>query len=508
MAENYEQTLAHVNTNSKPTDLKITDMRFVDIVGAPMHCTLLRIETNQGITGYGEVRDGASKLYAQMLKRFLIGENPCNIDKIFRRIKQFGGQSRQAGGVCGVELALWDIAGKAYGIPVYQMLGGKFRDKVRMYCDTDVDGKDTGLNMGDALKKRVEKHGYTMLKMDLGINQLWDVEGGLCAPAGFLEQYGYTAKMAREAKARGDKAAARWWANRNYDVNNIAHPFTGIHITTKGFDYLENYVKEVRSVIGYEIPLSIDHFGHIGVEDCIKLANRLENYNMCWLEDMIPWQLTDQYVRLHNASTTPIATGEDIYLLENFKPLLDNRAVSIIHPDILSSGGHLRDQEDRRLRRGVRRGDGSAHGGDPRCVPGGGARRCGDQQLPRPGVPLQRRGLVERHGQGHREAQDRRRLHGGSREARHRHRRAGRRGPGRAHPPRNPRPVGEHGRVERLDLSRSPLVLKKQTKPAKRAPFRRPFFMLPPQKFSAAGQKLFRGLIAISRGMWHNKPWV
>ncbi len=339
MAENFEQTLAHVNTNSKPSDLRITDMRFVDIVGAPMHCTLLRIETNQGITGYGEVRDGASKLYAQMLKRFLIGENPCNIDKIFRRIKQFGGMSRQAGGVCGVELALWDIAGKAYGIPVYQMLGGKFRDKVRMYCDTDVDGKDTGLNMGDALKKRVEKHGYTMLKMDLGINQLWDVEGGLCAPVGFLDEYHHTAEMAREAKARGDKAAARWWANRSYDQNNIAHPFTGIHITKKGFEYLENYVKEVRSVIGYEIPLSIDHFGHIGVEDCIKLANRLEDYNMCWLEDMIPWQLTEQYVRLHNASTTPIATGEDIYLLENFKPLLDNRAVSIIHPDILSSGG-------------------------------------------------------------------------------------------------------------------------------------------------------------------------
>ena len=245
MAENFEQTLAHVNTNSKPSDLRITDMRFVDIVGAPMHCTLLRIETNQGITGYGEVRDGASKLYAQMLKRLLIGENPCNIDKIFRRIKQFGGMSRQAGGVCGVELALWDIAGKAY--------------------DTDVDGKDTGLNMGDALKKRVEKHGYTMLKMDLGINQLWDVEGGLSAPVGFLDEYHHTAEMAREAKARGDKAAARWWANRSYDQNNIAHPFTGIHITKKGFDYLENYVKEVRSVIGYEIPLSIDHFGHIGV---------------------------------------------------------------------------------------------------------------------------------------------------------------------------------------------------------------------------------------------------
>lgn len=330
------------NTCSSPRDLRITDMQICEIYQRPnAHWVnyIIRIDTNQGVSGYGEVRDGASALYAKMLKRVILGENPCNIDKIFRRIQQFGGRARQGGGVCAVEIALWDLVGRIYGIPIWQMLGGQFRDKIRMYCDTDVDGKDTGLNMGDALKKRVEKHGYTMLKMDLGINQLWDVEGGLSAPVGFLDEYHHTAEMAREAKARGDKAAARWWANRSYDQNNIAHPFTGIHITKKGFDYLENYVKEVRSVIGYEIPLSIDHFGHIGVEDCIKLANRLEDYNMCWLEDMIPWQLTEQYVRLHNASTTPIATGEDIYLLENFKPLLDNRAVSIIHPDILSSGG-------------------------------------------------------------------------------------------------------------------------------------------------------------------------
>lgn len=330
------------NTCSSPRDLRITDMQICEIYQRPnAHWInyIIRIDTNQGVSGYGEVRDGASALYAKMLKRVILGENPCNIDKIFRRIQQFGGRARQGGGVCAVEIALWDLVGRIYGIPIWQMLGGQFRDKIRMYCDTDVDGKDTGLNMGDALKKRVEKHGYTMLKMDLGINQLWDVEGGLSAPVGFLDEYHHTAEMAREAKARGDKAAARWWANRSYDQNNIAHPFTGIHITKKGFDYLENYVKEVRSVIGYEIPLSIDHFGHIGVEDCIKLANRLEDYNMCWLEDMIPWQLTEQYVRLHNASTTPIATGEDIYLLENFKPLLDNRAVSIIHPDILSSGG-------------------------------------------------------------------------------------------------------------------------------------------------------------------------
>ena len=132
----YEEILQNVNTNSRPSDLRITDLRVADIVGAPMHCTLVKIYTNQGIVGYGEVRDGADRKFILALKSRLIGENPCNIDKLFRRIKQFGGHARQGGGVCGVEIALWDLAGKAYGVPVYQMLGGKFRDKIRIYCDT------------------------------------------------------------------------------------------------------------------------------------------------------------------------------------------------------------------------------------------------------------------------------------------------------------------------------------------------------------------------------------
>ena len=88
-----------INTYSNPTDLKITDMRFVDIDGAPKRCTILKIMTNQGITGYGEVRDASSKTYALMLKSRILGENPCNVDRIFRKIKQFGGPSRQGGGV-------------------------------------------------------------------------------------------------------------------------------------------------------------------------------------------------------------------------------------------------------------------------------------------------------------------------------------------------------------------------------------------------------------------------
>jgi len=90
-----------INTYSNPTDLKITDMRFVDIDGAPKRCTILKIMTNQGITGYGEVRDASSKTYALMLKSRILGENPCNVDRIFRKIKQFGGPSRQGGGVSG-----------------------------------------------------------------------------------------------------------------------------------------------------------------------------------------------------------------------------------------------------------------------------------------------------------------------------------------------------------------------------------------------------------------------
>jgi L-alanine-DL-glutamate epimerase-like enolase superfamily enzyme len=85
--ENFEETLNNVNTYSRPSDLRITDMRFVDITGAPMHCTLLKLYTNQGLVGFGEVRDAATKTYALMLKRILLGENPCNVDKLFRRIK-------------------------------------------------------------------------------------------------------------------------------------------------------------------------------------------------------------------------------------------------------------------------------------------------------------------------------------------------------------------------------------------------------------------------------------
>ncbi len=294
------------NTASRPSDLRITDMRIVRLKGIPMRCNLIRLDTNQGIYGLGEIRDGASVAYALMLKRKIVGENPCNVDKVFRLIKQFGGHARQGGGVCAVEMALMDLAGKAYGVPAYQLVGGKFRDKVRVYCDTNTS--QDAEEMGRRLRARVED-GFTFLKMDIGIGLLKGVEGAVSVPAGMLQ------------------------------TENVMHPFTGIHLTEKGCDWLVEYVETVRSMVGYEIPLASDHFGHIGIESCIKLGKRLDRFNLAWYEDMVPWQFTDQYVRLTNSCDTPICTGEDIYLKEGFRDLLEKRAVAVIHPDLATSGG-------------------------------------------------------------------------------------------------------------------------------------------------------------------------
>ena len=162
-----DAALNRVNTNSTPADLRITDMRVAEIVGAPFRSALLKIYTNQSIVGLGEVRDGASATFALMLKSRLLGENPCNIDKLFRRIKQFGGHGRQGGGVSAVEIALWDLAGKAYGVPIYQMLGGKFRDRVRMVQSVD---DMIGRIRGELASLGIDRDTYVVFGSDNGFH--------------------------------------------------------------------------------------------------------------------------------------------------------------------------------------------------------------------------------------------------------------------------------------------------------------------------------------------------
>jgi L-alanine-DL-glutamate epimerase-like enolase superfamily enzyme len=104
---------------------------------------------------------------------------------------------------------------------------------------------------------------------------------------------------------------------------------------------MARYVAVVREAIGYEVPLAADHFGHFGVNDCIRLANALEPYQMAWLEDMVPWFYTDMWKEITRAVNVPTLTGEDIYLKEEFIKLIDARAVDMVQPDLASAGGIL-----------------------------------------------------------------------------------------------------------------------------------------------------------------------
>jgi L-alanine-DL-glutamate epimerase-like enolase superfamily enzyme len=288
--------------------LKITDLRIANLTGVPFRSTIIRIDTDQSISGYGEVRDQASKSYALLLKSRLLGEDPRNVDKLFRKIKQFGHHGRQAGGVSGVEMALMDLAGKAYGVPAYALAGGAFRDRVLCYADTPsaADPKE----LAQRLVRRREA-GFRFLKMDLGVDLLWDIPGALIAPPG----------------ARADTATM--------------HPFTGIQVTRQGVEYLAEYVATVRSIVGYDVPLAIDHVGHIAVDSAIRIGRALEPYTPAWLEDLIPWQYPDQWRQLTEAIAVPTCTGEDIYLADGFRPLLERGAVRVIHPDPATSGGIL-----------------------------------------------------------------------------------------------------------------------------------------------------------------------
>jgi L-alanine-DL-glutamate epimerase-like enolase superfamily enzyme len=315
--ETLEGAVQNVNKNSNPSQLKITDLRIATVRGAPMTDPVIRIDTNQGVYGLGEVRDGSSGRYALFLKSRILGENPCSIDKIFRKIKQFGGDSRQAGGVCAIEMALWDIAGKIYNVPVYQMLGGKFRDKIRCYADT-TESEDPKV-YGQRLKLRKEQ-GFTWLKMDLGIGVLDGQEG----------------MVTHAASTPGDGGNATLSLG-----GQTPHMYTGIELTPRGVDKMAEYAATVREYVGYEIPLSSDHFGHIGVNSCIRLGKALEKYNLAWLEDMIPWQNAELLKEIKTAINIPLLTGEDIYLKENFIKLASMHAVDILHPDLATSGGIL-----------------------------------------------------------------------------------------------------------------------------------------------------------------------
>ena len=279
-----------VNTRSAPSDLKITDMRACTIA-ANYDYPIIRIDTNQGVYGLGEVRDAGVKGIALILKAHIKGKNPLDIDSVLRGIRQFANHGRMGGGYSAVDMALHDIAGKVYGVPAWRLIGSKLRDRVRCYCDTTghKDPKIYGQRMLDR-----KKLGYTFFKMDL-----------------------YTSMVADRPGAVHQNGAA----------------------TEKGLKYMCEYIAAVRDAIGWDAPLGADHFGRLSVNDSIRYARAFEPYQLAWAEDLIDWRDWRGYKKISDATSTPTLTGEDIFgLEEGFQPLIENQAVDIIQPDPETSG--------------------------------------------------------------------------------------------------------------------------------------------------------------------------
>lgn len=331
--EILEKTTSKVSRRGAPSDLKITDMRYATVANGTgatnARNVVIRIDTNQGIYGLGEVRDGGDYRYAMFLKSRLLGKNPINVEMLFKIIKPFGGHGRMGGGVSAVEMALWDLAGKAFNAPVWAMLGGKYREKIRLYTYIPNSGGvplariDMTQFKAD-IQRRMVDQGYTWLKMHPGLEKIFDIPGAITG------------------MGQVDSFKDRVNSQQNYlSYQNTKHDFSPIQVTQKGIEELVKYAETIRSVVGYDIPLSIDHLGHYDLNNCIKVCNALERFNFASVEDLLPWTDMTKFKMITDSILIPTMTGEDIFLKEEFKKLVDQQIVDMVHPDMGTSGGIL-----------------------------------------------------------------------------------------------------------------------------------------------------------------------
>jgi len=305
-----------INTNSRPSDLKITDIR-IAVVASNYDYPIIRIDTNQGVYGLGEVRDAGHRENALQFKSMLLGQNPCNVDMIFRAIKHFGNWGREGGGVSGIEIALWDLVGKVYGVPCYQLLGGKYRDKVRIYADTPAPEEATPEGYRKALAGR-KALGLTFIKFDIRPKLFEETPGGL---VGQPTKYEYE--------------LGKWW--------NAPGSGPGARLTEQGIARSVEIVAAIREAVGNEVSLCTDHFGHghLTLDEMIRLGEAWEPYNLAWIEDPMPWYDVHGHKRVADALRTPIAAGEELYLWDGFREFIEQRALDILHPDLLTAGGMM-----------------------------------------------------------------------------------------------------------------------------------------------------------------------
>jgi galactonate dehydratase len=280
-------------------------MRIVDVRTAVVayhgQATLVRIDTDEGLTGYGEANPdaGAGGVVGLIntLKPLLIGEDPRNVERCWEKLRRRVFAGPQAGvfviALSGIELALWDLAGKAAGQPVHRMLGGKFRDRIRLYADCG-DGDDPAGSVSGCVDRaqRMVSEGFTAIKFDID---------DLQHPAKH-DPFNHTIN-ASELRSMVERVAA------------------------------------VREAIGPDIDLAIDLHARYDVPSACRIAWELEPFNLMWLEEPVPAENVDALVRVRAQTRTPICAGENLYLRWGFRELLEKGAVDVIEPDVPKCGG-------------------------------------------------------------------------------------------------------------------------------------------------------------------------
>lgn len=292
--------------------MKITDLKCAVIGQNPV----IRINTDEGIYGYGQAENTKSYLKPHVLfyKQYLVGEDPTNVERVMLKIRRMGSLKPWGSAVSAIEMALWDIAGKASGLPVYKLLGGKIRDKVRVYnggVRFPMQGYSPEDYAEDMRKMKAASEEFTIIKSPIGFHS---------SMPNLISKF-------------------------SYDEFRVGAPHANRGLLTeKAMKHIIACVEAMKSVLGDEIGLALDCGPGWMVSDAIRVARTLEPLNIMWMEDLItgdytPYTLADVYREVTQATSTPIHTGEQIYLRQNFKELIERHAVRVIGPDPEDIGG-------------------------------------------------------------------------------------------------------------------------------------------------------------------------
>src|SRR4051794_13222292 len=307
-------TGSHRGRDGEARNVKITDVKCA-VLGQTPAAGLVR---EGEIRGWGEIESYKPYLKPAVLyyKQFILGLDPTDVERVMLTIRHRGAFKPWGSAVSAIEMALWDIAGKAAGVPVYKLLGGKVRDRVRVYngaVRTPMTEFSPQHYAENTARMKEAKEGFTIVKQGIGFHS----QMPRAVPDFFY----------------GELPPATFHGNR----------MTGL-LTERGLNHVVSCVAAMKEVLGDEIGLALDCGPGWTVPDAIRLAKALEPMNVMWLEDLItgdyvPYVSADVYRDVTRGTSTPIHTGEQIYLRQNFKELIEGHAVNIIGPDPCDVGG-------------------------------------------------------------------------------------------------------------------------------------------------------------------------